>query len=81
MNIFSDQSPKAIEIREKINQWDLIERTSFCTAKETKKKPKSQLTKWEKVVSDDATVKGLISSIYKHLIQLNSKKANHPMEK
>ena len=37
MNIFSGQSPKATEIRAKRNQWDLIKRTSFCTAKETKK--------------------------------------------
>ena len=53
----------------------------FCTAKETKKKTKRQLTEWEKTVSNDATNKGLISSIYKQLIQRNSKKANHPMEK
>ena len=54
--------------------------TIFCTAKETKKKPKRQLSEWEKIVSNDATDKGLISRIYKQLIQLNSKKANHPME-
>ena len=54
---------------------------SFCTAKETKKKTKRQLTEWEKIVSNDATDKGFISRIYKQLIQLNSKKANHPIEK
>ena len=74
MNIFSGQSPKAIEIRAKINQWDLIKLTSFCTAKETKKKTKRQLTEWEKIVSNDATDKGLTSTIYKQLIKFNSKK-------
>ena len=81
MNIFSGQSPKAIEIRAKINPWDLIKLTSFSTAKETKKKSKRQLTEWEKIVSNDARDRGLISRIYKQLIQLNSRKANHPMEK
>jgi len=54
MNIFSGQSPKAIEIRTKILQWDLIKLKSFCTAKETQKKTKRQLTQWEKIVSNDA---------------------------
>ena len=53
MNIFSGQFPKATEIRAKINQWDLIKLTSFCTAKESKKKTKRQLTEWEKIVSND----------------------------
>ena len=69
-----------MEIKAKLNQWDLIKLTSFCTAKETIKK-KRQLTEWEKIVSNDAINKSLISKIYKQLIQLNSKKANHPMEK
>ena len=81
MNIFSGQSPKAIEIRAKINPWDLIKLKSFCKAKETQKKTKRPLSQWEKIVSNDATDKGLISRIYKQPIQLNRKKANNPMEK
>ena len=56
-------------------------RTKFCTAKETKKKPRRELTEWEKIFSNNAADKGLISKIYKQLIQLNSKKANNPTEK
>ena len=37
-NVFLGQSPKAIEIKTKINQWDLIKLTLFCTAKETIRK-------------------------------------------
>jgi len=66
-----------------INQWDLIKLRSFCTAKETIKKqnPKRQPTEWEKIISNVATDKGLISKRCKHLKQLNSKKINNPIEK
>ena len=63
--VFLGQSPKATEIKAKINQWDLMKLKSFCTAKETIKKPKRQLMQQEKIFSNDATDKGLISKIYK----------------
>ena len=74
MNIFSGQSPKAIEIRAKINQWELIKLKRFCTAKETQKKTKRQLSEWEKIVSNDATDKGFISRIYNNLYNSTAKK-------
>ena len=77
INVFSGQSPKAKEIKANINQWDLIKLKSLCTAKETKKKTKRQLIEWEKIVSNDAKDKGLISRIYKQLKQLKSKKDNN----
>ena len=47
---------------------------SFCTAKETINKMKRQPTDCEKIFANDVTDKGLISKIYKQLIQLNNKK-------
>ena len=80
-NIFLHPSPRLMGEKAKINIWDLIKFKRLCTAKETKKKTKRQLTEWEKIVSNDATDKGLISRIYKQLIQPNSKKTNQSMEK
>ena len=67
-NVFLGQSPKAIDIKTKINKWDLIKLISFCTAKETINKMKRQPMEWEKMFANDVTDKGLISKIYKQLI-------------
>ena len=67
--MFLGQSPKAIEIKTKINKWDLIKLTSFCIAKETIKKPKRQPMEWEKIPANDVNDKGLISKIYEQFIQ------------
>ena len=56
----------------------LIKLKSFCTAKETLNKQKRQPTEWEKIFANEATDKGLISKIYKHLLQLNTKKRTTP---
>ena len=63
-NAFLDQSPKAKEIKAKINKWDLIKLTSFCTAKETINEMKRQPREWEKILANNMTNKGLISKIY-----------------
>ena len=54
---------------------------SFCTTKETISKVKRQPSDWEKIIADEATDKGLISKIYKQLLQLNSRKINDPIKK
>ena len=57
-----------MEIKTKINKWDLMKLKSFCTAKETINKMKRQLSEWEKILANEATDKGLISKIYKQLM-------------
>ena len=69
-----------MEIKTKINKWDLITLKSFCRAKETINKVKRQPSEWEKIVANETTDKGLISKIYKQLIQLNARKTN-PIKK
>ena len=63
-----------MEIKTKINKWDLIKLKSFCTMKETISKVKRQPSEWEKIIANEATDKELISKIYKQLMQLNTKK-------
>ena len=54
-----------MEIKAKINKWDLIKLKSFCTTKETISKVKRQPSEWEKIIANKATDKELISKIYK----------------
>ena len=70
-----------MEIKTKVNKWDLIKLKSFCTAKETISKVKRQPPELEKIIAKEATDKGLISKIYKQLIQLNTRKTNTPIKK
>ena len=54
---------------------------SFCTAKETINKTKRQPSEWENIFANEATDKGLISKIYKQLVQLKKNKTNKPNPK
>ena len=62
-----------MEIKTKINMWDLIKLNSFCTAKGTINKMKRQPSEWEKIFANETTEEGLISKIYKQLMQVNIK--------
>ena len=79
--IFYDPPPRVMEIKEKINEWDLIILKSFCAMKETISRVKRQPLEWEKIVVNEATDKELISKIYKQLLQLNSRKNKGPNQK
>ena len=70
-----------MEIKAKINKWDLIKLKSFCTIKETISKVKRQPSEWEKIIANETTDKELISKIYKQLMQLNTGKLNNPITK
>ena len=70
-----------MKIKTKINKWDLINLKSFCTMKETISKVKRKPPEWEKIIANEATDKGLISKIYKQLLQLNSRKIRNPIKK
>ena len=79
--ILYDPPPRVMEIKTKVNNWDLIKLNSFCTAKETISKVRRQPSEWEKLIANETTDKGLISKIYKQLIQLNNRKTNNPIKK
>ena len=81
--ILCDPSPRVTEIKAKVNKWDLIKLKSFCTAKKKKtiSKVKRQPSEWEKIIANETTDRGLISKIYKQLIQLNARKTNNPIKK
>ena len=59
----------------------MIKLKSFCIAKETISKVKRQLSEWEKIIANETTDKGLISKIYKQLIQLNARRTSNPIKK
>ena len=70
-----------MEIKTKIYKWDLIKFKSFCTAKEIVNNMKRQSSEWEKIITNKATDKGLISKIYKQFMKLSIRKTNNPIKK
>ena len=70
-----------MEIKAKINKWDLIILKTFCAMKETISNVKRQSSEWEKIIANEAIDKELISKIYQQLLQLNSRKINDSIKK
>ena len=71
--ILYDPPPRILEIRAKINKWDLIKLKRFCTMKETISKVKRQPSEWEKIIANEATDKELISKIYNYCSSIPEK--------
>ena len=63
--ILYDPPPRVMEIKTKVNNWDLTKLKSFCTAKETISKVKRKPSEWEKIIANETIDKGLISKINK----------------
>ena len=59
--ILYDSPPRVMEIKTKINKWDLTKFKSFCTTKGTISKVKRQPSEWETIIANEATDKQLIS--------------------
>ena len=76
--ILYDSPPRVMQIKTKINKWDLIKLKRFCTTKETRWK---DTLRWEKIIANETNDKGLISKINKQLLQINIRKINNPIKK
>ena len=65
-SIFTNMSPKAREIKKRINKWDIIKIKSFCMAKENNIKIQREPTVWENIFANDTLDKGLDSKYIKN---------------
>ena len=79
--ILYDSPSRVMEIKTKINKWDLIKLKSFCTMKETISKVKRQPPECEKMIANETTDKEFISKIYKQLTQFNTRQISDPIKK
>ena len=70
-----------MEIKAKVNKWDLIKLKNFCTAKKTMNTTKRQSIEWEKIFANNVTDKRLVSKIYKKVLWLNIIKTSNPIQK
>ena len=77
---FFDPPHRVMEIKTKLNKRYIMKLKSFCTAKETINKMERQPSEWEKIFANRSMDKGLISKIYKQLMQLTIKKTINPIK-
>ena len=63
-----------------MNKWELIKLGNFCTPKETTNETKRSPSEQEKIFANYANDTGLISKIYKQLLQFNIKNTNNTIK-
>jgi hypothetical protein len=75
-----NRTAMACAVRLRIDKWDLIKSQSFYKAKDTVNKTKRSPTDWERIFTNPKSDRGLISSIYKELEKVDSRKSNNPIK-
>ena len=76
-----DTSPKARELKAKMNYWDLIKIKPSALQRKQSTKLKDKQRNGEKIFANDISDKGLVSKIYKELTKLHTQKTNNPVKK
>ena len=84
--ILYDPPLRVMKIKTEVNKWDLftwdlIKLKSFCIGKENTKQGERITFRMGEIIANETTDKGLISKIYKQLMQLNTRKTNNPVKK
>ena len=77
--ILYDPPPRVMEIKAKINKWDLI-KLKLLHNEGNYKKVKRRPSEWEKIIAKK-TDKEFISKIHKQLVQVNTRKINNSNKK
>jgi hypothetical protein len=78
---FLNRTAMSYAERSRIYKWDPIKLQTFCKAKDTVNKTKKCPTDWEKIFTNPKSDRGLISSIYKELKNVDSRKSKYPIKK
>ena len=73
--ILYDPPPRVMEIKTKVSKWDIIKLKAFAQQRKLLTRWKDN-SEWEKIIANETIDKGLISKIYKQLVQLNTQKTN-----
>ena len=70
-----------MEIKTKVNKWDLIKLEKLLHSKGNYKQGTKTALRMREIIINETSYKGLIFKIYKQLIQLNARKTNNPIKK